>query len=181
MAYLSLANAKVALGIASADTSDDTLLADLILEAQNAIDLDCGGRSFEAATRTLYYGADVVHGQDLLLDADLLAVTTLTNGDGTVLTGGDYTLWPRNSTPYARIRLKSTVLWQFSQDGEISVSGSWGYATTAPAAVARACKEYVHFLYHDLDARRERKIGAAKAGVLPEHITRLLVTLRRPI
>ena len=48
MGYATLAEAKLMLGIALADTSEDTLITSLLSEAQSAIDLACGGRSFEA-------------------------------------------------------------------------------------------------------------------------------------
>ncbi len=133
MAYTTLAAAKRVLGIDAADTTDDTLLNELLVEAQSAIELHCD-RTFEAATLTKYYGSGSLRAQDLILDADLLSVTTLTNSDGSVLSGSSYSLWPRNSTPSTRIRLKSTATWYFADaDSEISVLGSWGYSSTAPS------------------------------------------------
>lgn len=174
MAYLSRTNAKIYLGIASADTSDDTLIDQLLLAGQAAIDGHCG-RTFEAATATRYYDADAVQGQDLLLDVDLLTITTLTNGDGEVLSSAYYTLWPRNSTPYARIRLKSTKYWNFlDADSEISVAGTWAYSTTAPEIVIQAMRDYVHFFYHSPDARQKNLQGAQRADVLPQFIADLL-------
>jgi len=179
MAYVSVAETKLMLGIAAADTSEDSLLTALISEAQSAIDARCG-RSFEAAAMTKYYNEIEIDGQTLMLHADLISVTTLTNGDGTIIPAAGYFLWPRNGgPPYWAIKIKSTYSWSFVQDGEIMVLGSWGYSAIAPAVVQRATKEYVHFLYHDPDALREHKQGAQKAGVLPEHISASLASLRR--
>lgn len=149
MAYCTAAQVKADMGIAS--STDDTLIGNFITAAQKIIDSHCQ-RSFEAsATATRYYGPEAVQGQLLKLDTDLLTVTTLTNGDGSVISSSDYWLWPRNETPYSEIKLKSTVTWTFDQDEEISVAGTWGYAATAPADIAQACKRLAIWLYRQKD------------------------------
>jgi hypothetical protein len=185
MAYLSTADAKIYLGISSTDSSEDTLVASLLLGAQSDIEVACG-RVFEAATLTKYYrpesigGLGVQVGRELILDADLLSVTTLTNGDAVVLGSSTYVLLPRNESPYNRIRLKTTSIWTFTDDDSwVSVLGSWGYATTAPAVVVQAMREYVHYLYHSPDALKQRTQGSSRADVLPEHIEQLLSSVRK--
>jgi hypothetical protein len=186
MAYLTVSDAKAYLGIAVADTTEDTLLGLLITAAQSAIDAYCG-RAFEAATETRFYGRSQVLSQELRLDRDLLSVTTLTNGDGTVIGAANYVLLPRNSAPRYAIRLKSTTNWIFAtDDSEITVAGSWGYSATAPGSVVQATREYVDYLYRTSDTRRglnvsEGAAGAviARSGDLPDHIARLLGGLKR--
>ena len=68
----------------------------------------------------------------LNLDDDLLELTTLTNGDGTVITSTDYKLYPLNTTPKEKITLLSThYVWLPATNGvpngAISVSGAWGF------------------------------------------------------
>lgn len=183
MSYLSLADAKSYLGIANADTSEDTLITALIAAAQSAIEAYCG-RSFEAVTAMRRYGVSSMKVSDgrtyLRLDADLLSVTALTNGDGSAINPSHYLLLHPNMPPYWGIQLKSGVSWTLpSLDAEVSVAGSWGYSVTPPGMIVQATREYVHFLYHSPDQRRNVKAGAQRADVAPDHIRRLLTPFVR--
>src|SRR5574340_1235085 len=103
MAYTTLADVKAYLGISV--TTDDTLLTALIPRAQTAIETYTG-RKFEATTATHYFHNEDVTGQYLYLHYDdLLTVTTLTNGNGTVIDAANYRLEPRNTSPKYAIRL----------------------------------------------------------------------------
>jgi hypothetical protein len=81
----------------------------------------------------------------LMLDDDLISVTTLTNGDAEVLTTADYVLLPANGTPKYAIKIKdiSSKFWSYNSDNSteqvITVVGSWGYSATAPLPVKEAC------------------------------------------
>jgi len=83
-------------------------------------------------------------------DADLQSVDTLTNGDGTAVSSTSYWLEPRNKKPYRYIRLKSDESWVFNTDGEVSITGTWGYSTGADPAIQGLAKEMAKYLY---DAR----------------------------
>jgi len=168
MSYASLTLLKSYLGISV--TTDDTLLTNLLTRAQQAIDSHCH-RTFEARTETRYYrqeavaiedafGYDITHevlnpvSDVLYLDDDLLSVTTLTNGDGTTIPSSGYWLEPRNDgPPYWYIRLKSAYSWEFDTDGEISVAGTWGYATTAPDDIVHAAIRLAAYYYRQKDAQ----------------------------
>lgn len=180
MAYASLAQLKNYLGISV--TSDDTLLTDLLARAQQAIDSYCH-RSFEARTETRYYRQDAVaiadpFGYDithevlnpvydvLYLDDDLLAVTTLTNGNGETIPSSGYWLEPRNGPPYWYIRLKSAYNWEFDTDGEISVAGTWGYATTAPDDIVHATVRLAAYFYRQKDAQVFDTTAMPEVGVI---------------
>ncbi len=176
--YASLDDIKTYLGIALTDDSEDDIVTSLIEAAQSDIDSSCG-RSFEASSSTLYYGPESVEGQYLKLDADLLTVTTLLNGDGAEIPADGFILWPRNAVPATRILLKSSYLWSFDTDGEISVAGTWGYTVTAPPLIVQATREYVHYLYYSPDLLKDRKQGAARADMIPDHIVGLLSSVRR--
>lgn len=71
--------------------------------------------------------------KEILFDDDLLALTTLLNGDGTTIASTDYLLEPYNRYPKRSVRLKetSTVAWQSDSAGSyesvVSVSGIWGF------------------------------------------------------
>ena len=62
---------------------------------------------------------------------DLLEIVTLTNGNGTVITAGNYVLKPDNDYPKVIIQLKTSsgVSWTYNTSWEqaISVAGFWGY------------------------------------------------------
>jgi len=132
-AYCSLEQIKNRLNSlgTSTDTIDDSVIDEMIEQASRAIDAFCGGRTFYARTETHYF--DMPNDRQLDLDDDLLAVTTLTNGDGVEIIAADYILINRNKPPYFAIRLKETssVVWQLDDDGNseqvISLAGTWGY------------------------------------------------------
>lgn len=127
----------------STDAIDDTVVDALITAASRYIDTRTG-RTFYSRTETHYF--DVPEGRTLWLDDDLISVTTLTNGDGTVLTTTDYMLQPYNDAPYYAIKLKdiSDVVWEVDSNSSaervITLAGSWGFSATAPADISLACK-----------------------------------------
>lgn len=150
MAYTTTSEVKAYLGITP--TGDDTLIGNLITRAAVIIDAYTG-RTFEAVTATKYFTVDDTNGQELpLWGYDLLAVTTLTNGDAVVIAGADYKLFPRNDNPKWLIRLDESKSWAWSDgDSEISVAGTWGYSATAPADIVHACIRLTAFLYKQKD------------------------------
>lgn len=151
MAYTTAALLKSYLGITG--TTDDTLLGNLLARAESIIDAYTG-RHFEAATETRYFTSADTDGQELLLYGhDLLAVTKLTNGDGVEVIAADYRLFPRNETPKWAVRLDESKSWNWSTgDSEVSIAGSWGYATSAPADIVHACIRLASFLYRQKDS-----------------------------
>jgi len=119
------------------------VIEDIIEGASRLIDTYTG-RTFYARTETHYY--DTPQGYELWFwDDDLLTVTTLTNGDGTVITSGNYKLMPLNMSPKYSIYLEpgSNLSWETDSSGDdvgaISIAGTWGFAATAPHDVRQAC------------------------------------------
>ncbi|HZU86596.1 MAG TPA: hypothetical protein VFF78_03865 [Anaerolineaceae bacterium] len=152
MNYATLTQVKAYLGQAPA-ASADNLLLDFIDQASRYIE-QCKGRRFDVrqetrlfdipglATRTpLGYFPGIRQGnyaQSVLkLDDDLLALTTLTNGDGTVIASTDYFLEPGNLYPKRTVRLSDSV-WAVPSSGDphqaISVDGLWGFHNHYPEA-----------------------------------------------
>ena len=152
MSYVTLADLKTYLGIPTATTTDDTLLTACISRAQAIIE-NLTGRIFEAKTETRFYDANDIDGQDLeMFGDDLLTVTTLTNGDGTVVDPANYYLLPRNHLPKYIIRLKEVDAWEFTDaDSTISVAGTWGYTATPPDDIKQACLRAAAWLYRQKD------------------------------
>ena len=158
MPYASLSELKEYLGITSTDTDDDVLLGEMLDEATRIIDMETG-YSFESTTDTRYYEEDALAPSDsylLRVDEPLLSVSELLNGDSdsTEITSSDYWLWPRNEgPPYWGIKLKVIVSssWQWSADYFVTVTGTWGYASTPPDDIKLACRRLATYLYQQKD------------------------------
>ncbi len=115
-------------GSVGTDAIDDAVIESLLMSASRYAD---GERTFYPRVETRYY--NVPNGPELLLDDDLLDLTTLTNGEGTVIAPTDYLCEPYNSPPYYKVRLRdtATVNWLSSAAGSwlrvVQVLGWWGY------------------------------------------------------
>lgn len=167
MAYTTLTSLKRQLGIATWETGDDDLLTALIARAQAAIDDHCR-RWFEARTATRYYRNDprIRRGQVLLLDADLLTLTSLINGDGQTIPLDQVWLEPRNEPPYGSLRLKTSYIWNYNTDGEVQVTGTWGYSATAPGDVVQATERWAAYMYRQKDSSVFDVTADPSAGII---------------
>jgi hypothetical protein len=97
MAYIELEDLRAYLGIETTETTDDDLLQSSIEDAEEYIESQTN-RRYGAFTETRHYGRDALDRYDstvLHLDADLLTVTTLTNGDSssTAIASTDYSVY----------------------------------------------------------------------------------------
>jgi len=119
----------------STDTTDDAVIELLLKSASSYID-DSTGRFFYPRVQTRYYDVPNPESVDprlLKLDADLLEVISVTNGDGVTVPSTEYSLRPRNDSPYSGIRLvdNSTYYWASDNAGDlhdvIAISGIWGF------------------------------------------------------
>lgn len=151
--YCTLSEIKNFLRIVSTDATDDTVLEQLVEGASRYIDQETR-RTFYARTETHYF--NIPDGRELWIDDDdLLAITTLTNGDGVTIANTEYNLIPANTLPKYAIVMKegSLIQWQYSSAGNsemvISVAGTWGYSSTAPADIKLACMRMVERAYHN--------------------------------
>lgn len=134
-AYATLAELKAQLTAPgqtfSTDTADDAVLEMMLNTASRVID-EQTARRFYPKIETRYFDIPELS-RTLQLEGDLLEVITLTNGDETVLTTTDYSLYPKNFTPCFAIRLKESSSYYWAQDGDgntenvVSVLGIWGY------------------------------------------------------
>lgn len=117
-------------GATTTETGQDSLFLALIRSTSRDMDAACG-RRFYPRIETRYF--DMPRNRILTLDDDLLAVNTLTNGDGNELTSSQYDLIPYNQTPYYQLRLKASSqdYWQTDSNGNseraISLAGVWGF------------------------------------------------------
>lgn len=74
-------------------------------------------------------------------DADLLSVSELLNGDESSISSTSYWLEPRNRSPYQYVRLRSDESWVFNTDGEVSITGTWGFSTGPDAEIQDCVKQ----------------------------------------
>lgn len=102
----------------------------------------------------------------LRLDAPLLTVTTLTNGDGAILPVQAYRLEPRNELRFWSIRLLSSYSWSLDADGEITVTGKWGYSAVVPAPVKEATSMFAAWLLKRYQAALQDATASFDLGQL---------------
>lgn len=166
MAYVTISDWKKYRGTLSGATQiaftalEDEALQDFLNQAQSELERLTGKR-YEAESETRYFRAgSIVWGnpKKLLLDKWLLEVTTLTNGDGSVINASDYWLHPRDAGPYLSIELKSSVNWRFSTDGEISIQGKWGFMNEADDSVKRVTMRLAEFFYQKRGVTGESQV-----------------------
>ena len=148
MSYASLASFKQAIGIGTADTTDDTALQSVLDATDALIDNYCDRRQgFGTATETRYYTAS---NWNYVLTDDIVSITTLQtddNGDGSYETtwtaGTDYVLAPSNNAldgwPYTEIDTSVTAPRAFPSGvyRGTKVVGVFGWPSV-PSAVVQA-------------------------------------------
>lgn len=131
--YATLADVRMELEVDDPSYVDhDPIALKATRDATARIDLELPGKTFfpRVQTRYLHSLADV-EGLNLRLPETLAELTSVTNGDGTVLADSTYTLLPRSGAPYHTIRLEANgaVVWQSASDGDpvdaIAVAGVW--------------------------------------------------------
>lgn len=112
--------------------SEDPKAIRALIDATARIELELAGKTFLPRVQTRYFNAVAdTEGLNLRLNEPLAELTSVTNGDGAVLTSGQYTLIPRSGPPYHTIRLEANgaVAWQTAADGDpvdaITVAGVW--------------------------------------------------------
>lgn len=153
MAYATLAQVRTHLDLTG--TEDDSYISDLIVRAQQVIDVFCG-RSFEAAADTtkLFDAVRDVSDDGLTLYVmhDVAQITSVQNGDGVTVSASAYVKRPAG----LKLKASSGVTWTYATDPEdaISITGRWAYSVSAPLDIQHACIRLAAYLY------RQRESGA---------------------
>ena len=178
MSYATLADFKSYIsemtgGIQTTYTADEnTVLQKFLNQADAEIDAQTG-RSFGQGVNnhTHYYTEDDIDDDTLYLDADLVSVTTLTNGNDTVISSADYWLLPMNASvtgangydgSFWGIKLKSTSDWQTPTDGRISVNGRWGFMQGAPLDIVRCAMRIAYWFWTKRNQTGATEIAGAE-------------------
>jgi hypothetical protein len=125
--YATLVDLRRQLGLSSSQTADDDQLLTLLGAASRLIDGYAGRRFFPLRQTHSYSYRDP---GVLLLRDDLLALHTLTNGDGVELDSAVYHLQPPGESVMSSVVLDRTQA-AFTHSGDpvdaIQVEGTWGY------------------------------------------------------
>jgi len=114
----------------SEDAPDDDVIENLIVTASRRVD-NLTGRKFYPFVRTRHY--DIPRDGELWFNDDLLALTTLTNGDDVAIASTEYILKPTDDYPKYALKLRDTssTVWESdsnsSSEQVIDVLGMWGY------------------------------------------------------
>ena len=136
-----LTSIRTRLAIAGTLTTDDTFLDTLIDEASAWFFEQTRERAFVPYQDTRQLRRDALGepavsrwgryiAPSIIVDEDLLAVQSITNGDSDASTVDAYTLLPLNSYPKERVELTSASgsAWNFeSYDSAVSITGFWGF------------------------------------------------------
>lgn len=169
MPYITTGQLSSYLGITSPSTSDNAQLAGFIASAQAIIERRTG-RTFAAAADSTRY-LDAVYDVDydmLWLGADLCQITSVTNGNGVLVTTSQYVTEPRLQTPYYALRLRGDagLTWTYStyHENAIAIVGRWAYSVTAPVDVQQATLRLAAWLYRQKDTAADIDRPLLSAG-----------------
>lgn len=169
--YASLQEYKDYQRITTTDVVDDAFIESSLEAASRWIDRESGTR-FYVATETRKY--DTPMQNLLLLDQYFTAITSVTNGDGTVIAAANYVTLPANSLPLYGLQLKSAkgVMWLEaggSPEQAITVVGSVGYSALPPKDIFIACLEIAKALY----SRRFGENMSVKTVITPAGVVQV--------
>lgn len=192
-ALCSVSDVKLYLSIPSDDTTDDTLLGQMVDSVNEFIEAETD-RTFAdpGSDATKYFDKNNIDQSGFLwLGDDLLSLVSVTNGNGDSIATNKVQLWPLNSTPTAAIRLldSSDLYWQFDyNDSLIEITGRWAYSSTVPKQVKQAAIRLVAWVYRQKDNFQEtdRPIMTADGMIImpnkfPKDIDTWLKSMKRVV
>lgn len=197
MSYTTYANVKAYKGLST--DADQTLIESLISRAEAWLNRECRRPLVAEADTTRYLDASGDHIDGNYLSVypfgDLCAITTLTNGDGTTVTSGQYTIYPKPVTferpTIQKIKLLDTaqIAWTYTTDWEnaISIAGRWALFSSAsvPNELTNAVIRLTLYLYKVKDTDAFETIIVPEAGVIqapqgfPVDVARLVRLFRK--
>lgn len=138
----------------SLPNTDNGLLQSCLNRAEAAID-SYTRRNFLGTAGTYVvnrFGQVNVAGQALYLDTDLVSLVSVTNGDATTIPLGSVWLEPRNEgPPYRIVRLKSSYVWVWNTDSDVTLAGTFGFGTVVPDDIVQATIRTAAYYYRQKD------------------------------
>jgi len=170
--YVTVDELKSFLNVTSSDR--DEQYASLVREASRVLDR-VTHRRFYLPTDDETKVYDIPDGSVLLFNDYLWSVTTVTNGDGTIITNSQYWLWPANSYPKMSIELKPSqgIVWLPNSSGDykqvIQIAGQWGFMAEPDHTVKLAVKQLVSSLI----------VRQGNQGIRTKRIGEYLVTFQK--
>lgn len=189
--YCTIAQVKAPGRLNISNTTYDDELTSLCTAASRRIDRFCchGLDSAFAAAGGVSrsFGREAVRGRFLHLDMPALAISAATNGEGSPLVINTLRLHPVNGRYFRRIEMLSTgVGWSFSDDGLVTITGTWGLAATGstPAPITEAAAMLAGWLFKRYqmalaDATANADLGAVIYGEsMPKQVVDLLKPYR---
>lgn len=130
------------------------LIEDLIPRVEAAID-SYTRRNFAGTPGTVYYNRYEqrrIVDQALYLDRDLHTLVGVVNGDGQTIPVGSVWVEPRNTgAPYRMLRLKSSFVWVWNTDSDVTISGTFGFSTIAPYDIQQAAIRWTAYAFRQRD------------------------------
>ena len=158
--YTTLAIVKARLGIATADTADDTKMETMVEGISRAIDGFCDRRFFVNGTDEVRYFT--APDRDELFAGDIVSLTSIaTDEDGdrvyeTAWGAGDWELQPYNAAldgqPYTMISTTPNGVYGFPSVAKgVKLTGKFGWSAV-PAPVSEACLLMTEKLFRRKDA-----------------------------
>ena len=185
MNYCGADDIRQALDIVS--DKGDAWLDSLAESASAWIDAHCGlpASGFAVqADATRHYTVYALHGGALVLDAPCIAVTSITNADGTTIPANGYRLFPLNETRKWRIELLSGQAWAVVTEGLYAVTGRWGWSVTPPAPVREAAVMLAGWMFKRYQAALQDNAASPDLGqilygeAMPKQVVALLAPFR---
>ena len=182
--YTTLSQVKNYMGIISTDTSRDGVITALLLPVSRAIDTFCR-RQFYLTTESRVY--DWSNSRQFWLDKDLFSLTSITNGDGTMVDTTQILLYPlnRQDGPARQVQMKSNgggllFNWFMTRQAAITVTGQWGYVEddgTTPQEITQAANVWLGYMTNESDTLG---VVMSKAGNFEVQYQALGEVLKRP-
>ena len=159
---------------------DDAFIEQLVNFASRYIDSETNDTWYSSASTRLFDAPRNI--KDILFfDMPNISITTVTNGDGTLLPSTAYIQIPANTSPKYGIQLLwgagyNWILDNGSPQQAISIAGSWGNSATVPPDIQQACLSIVVNIYRRRTGENVNSksiVTAAGVIVTPEDISEL--------
>ena len=146
------------------------------------------GQGQASALYTRYFHAinDVCEEKTILrLDKPLSLISSITNGDGTSITSGQYVTQPYTDKPFHCIILTDGTKWTYTTTpwGAIQVYGHWSYSINTPEEIALAATELAAFYFQKRQSNMESDRAVVSDDgtlLLPDGIPRHIRTKLEP-